>query len=407
MSRALAGLAAVLLWAGVAPAADPGTVILISLDGLRHDLLAESPPPALARVLQQGARAERLIPPFPSNTFPSHVTLATGTHPDRHGILGNRFVDPERGLFDYDNDASWLEAEPLWAAAERQGVRSAVFFWVGSETDWRGRGASLRKTPFDSSIPEAQKVDQILAWLDLPAFERPRLLMAWWHGVDHTAHRHTTRSPEVQRALRAQDEQLGRLLAGLDARDAWRHTTLLLVSDHGMTPSQQRVVPSQALDEAGLSARVVTGGGVAHIYLDDPSRAQAVAQVLGDLPGVDAWPLAEIPARLRARHPRAGDVLALAEPPLSFAQRKLSLKSIAAWLGKPVGMHGYDPQHADMAGVFLALGRGVPAGATLPAVHAIDVAPTAAALLGIEAPGASEGHAVFGSGRAFDREEHP
>ena len=80
-------------------------------------------------------RAGRMRPVFPSNTFPNHVSLATGTYPDRHGILDNRFWDRQKGLYNYSRgaDDSWLEAEPLWAAAERQGVRAATFFWVGSE----------------------------------------------------------------------------------------------------------------------------------------------------------------------------------------------------------------------------------------------------------------------------------
>ena len=398
MTRALLCLILATWWIAPARAAEMNTVIVLSLDGVRHDLPAAGSLRAFTRMAQEGAQAKRLIPPFPSNTFPSHVTLATGTHPDRHGILGNRFIDPERGLFDYANDASWLEAEPLWAAAERQGVRSAVYFWVGSETDWRGIGASFRKSPFDSSIPEAQKVDQILAWLDLPERERPRLLMAWWHGVDHAAHRYTTQSRKVAQALRDQDEQLGRLLAGLDARDAWPHTTLLVLSDHGMTPSERRVVPQTALDEAGIAARVLTAGGVALVYLDDPDRASAAARALAQLPGVEAWPRAEIPESWRARHPRAGDVLAVARPPLSFHPRGVSLERIASWLGVRIGMHGYEPQHADMAGVFLALGRGVPARLRLPAIHAIDVAPTVARLLGIEPPADSEGRALFEPG---------
>ena len=52
------------------------------------------------------------------------------------------YHDRERGTFHYSNDASWIEAEPLWVAAERQGVRAAVFFWVGSENDWNGTGAN-------------------------------------------------------------------------------------------------------------------------------------------------------------------------------------------------------------------------------------------------------------------------
>ena len=82
---------------------------------------------ALARMQRDGARAERLIPVFPSSTFPNHVSLATGTYVDRHGIIENRFTRHERASsFDYGNDASWIEAEPLWIAAERQDVRAAV-----------------------------------------------------------------------------------------------------------------------------------------------------------------------------------------------------------------------------------------------------------------------------------------
>src|SRR4029450_9472662 len=111
---------------------------------------------------REGARASRITPPFPSTTFPSMVTLATGTYPDRHGIVDNEFRDTQRGEYVRAADPIWIEAEPLWIAAERQGVPSAVFFWVGSEADWHGRGARHRKAPFDSDVPEDVKVDEIL-----------------------------------------------------------------------------------------------------------------------------------------------------------------------------------------------------------------------------------------------------
>ena len=110
------------------------TVILLSFDGVRHDYLDREGLPALERIARTGARARSLTPVFPASTFSSHVALATGAHTDRHGIVGNRFHDPKKGDFDYSNDASFIEAEPIWATAERQGVRSATFFWVGSET---------------------------------------------------------------------------------------------------------------------------------------------------------------------------------------------------------------------------------------------------------------------------------
>jgi arylsulfatase A-like enzyme len=47
-----------------------------------------------------------------------------------------------------------------------------------------------------------------------------------------------------------------------------------------------------------------------------------------------------------------------------------------------------------MNGIFVALGREVGVGARLPAAQAIDLAPTIAALLGIDPPEHSEGTAL-------------
>jgi arylsulfatase A-like enzyme len=375
-------------------------VILLSMDGVRHDFLARDELPAFERMAREGARAEALVPVFPSTTFPNHVSLATGTYPDRHGIVANKFVDAELGAFDYGNDARFLEAEPLWAAAERQGVPVATFFWVGSETDWRGVGARYRRAPFDSKIGEAEKVRQILAWLDLPEDERPGLVMSWWHGADHAGHRHGPDAEETRAALRAQDRELGSLLAGLDARDAWAETTLLVVSDHGMTRYERTVDVREVLREAGIGARVIHAVATAQVHLKKRTDRERALALLRALPDLEAWPRDEVPARLRYRHPRAGDLVALAAPPLALLparDRGSRFGPLLRLFGGASGAHGYDPAHvAEMAGIFVAMGRGVAPRARLPRVRAIDVAATTAGLLGIEPPAGSEGEPIPG-----------
>jgi predicted AlkP superfamily pyrophosphatase or phosphodiesterase len=396
MLLCLAAGAALALAAVPAPAREP-TVLLLSLDGVRPDYLDRDELPALARVAREGLRAEGLEPVFPSSTFPNHVSLATCVHPDRHGIVANAFQDRVRGGFDYSNDASWIEAEPLWATAERQGVRAATYFWVGSETPWRGVAATHRMTPFDSDVPEAAKVDQILAWLDLPPGSRPRLVLSWWHGADDAGHAHGPDAEETRARLRGQDAELARLLAGLDARRAWDSTTLLLVSDHGMVEVSRTVDAMAALAAVGIRGRLVNGGAFAHLFLEDPTRAEEAAALLDGLEGLDAWVGGELPERLRYRHPtRTGDVFALAAPPWRIGGAASSLRdlqfALGRFAGRRQGLHGYDPASVpEMAGIFLALGRGVTAGARPGRVRALDVAPTAARLLGIEPPPGCEG----------------
>jgi arylsulfatase A-like enzyme len=400
--RAALLLLVLLLPAGLRAEA-PASVILISLDGVRSDLLEDEQIPALRRVIREGARAEALVPVFPSLTFPNHVSMATGTWPDRHGIVANHFLDRERGEFDYSNEASWIQAEPLWVAAERQGVRAASFFWVGSETAWRGVAATHRVAPFDDTVGEADKVDRILAWLDLPEAERPRLVLSWWHGADGAGHRHGPDAPQVREALRGQDAELGRLLAGLEARGRLATTTLLVVSDHGMSEGREALNPFAALEARGIRARVILGSAVAFVHLERPAQAAAAIEALGGLPGVRALPGNALPREWRLSHPtRIGEVFVVADPPRLFTRPWTAPDArfrLSRLLGSAQGVHGYDPSaHPEMHGVFLAVGRGVPAGLRPGRVHAIDVAPTIARLLGIEPPRDSEGAAVPGIG---------
>lgn len=400
MSVRLRGLSLVLALvlvpvAGLAATSAP-TVILISMDGVRHDLPDRGELPAFRRIEREGVRAARLVPVYPSNTFPGHVSLATGTWPDVHGIVDNRFFDRERGAYSYETDASWIQAEPLWVAAERQGVTAAVLFWVGSETDWHGVGARYRVAPFDAKMDEAAKVERILGWLDLPAAERPHLVMSWWHGVDGVAHEKGPDHPDVDRALAGQDRQLGRLLAGLDARGAWASTTLLVVSDHGMTTVDTTVPVRARLDAAGVDARLVLGTAVAHVFLHDASQLERAEEALAGLGGVTVTRRDDLPESLRLRHPtRTGDLVLRTDPPRTFREIGLGRRAAAAVMrvaaGWKVGLHGYPPDRPDMGGIFFALGRGVPRGERLGPVRMVDVAPTVAALLGIAPPRQSEG----------------
>jgi len=394
----LCALAALLALASAALAGEP-VVILLSWDGVRHDYLERGDFPALARIQREGAQAEKLVTVFPSLTFPSHVSLATGANVEHHGIVSNSFRDRVRGKFQYENDASWLEAEPIWVTAERQGVRAAVFFWVGSETDWRGVGATYRKAPFDSHVSEQTKVEQILAWLDLPLEQRPRLVLSWWHGADAVGHRDGPDSPNIAAALVEQDHALAQLLAGLDTRGAWPDTTLLIVSDHGMAAVSEPVDLSAPLRAKGIEAELLPSNGIAQIWLAEPSRLSDALATLGALPGVTVWAGDAVPKSLHYAFPgRMGDLMAVTTPPHFFVAPD-TLQGVRMRVrGMDQGAHGFDPALPEMGGILLAMGRGVAKGARLPPAHAIDVAPTVARLLGIAAPRNSEGAPIPGIG---------
>lgn len=115
------------------------TTILISLDGFRADFLNRGLTPTLNKFIAEGVSPQYMLPSFPSVTFPNHFTLVTGLYPESHGIVGNTFWDPElQEEFYYTHPSvsmrpEWWNAEPLWMAAEKQGIKTAIHMWPGSE----------------------------------------------------------------------------------------------------------------------------------------------------------------------------------------------------------------------------------------------------------------------------------
>ena len=382
---------------GSVPAELP-TVILISLDGTTFDQIRRAKLETIPALAKRGAVAERLDPVFPTNTFPNHVSLVTGVSPARHGIVNNSFRDPERGLYDKEDDPTWLLSEPLWSIADRNGVVSASFHWVGSEGAWTGGYGPRHWVKFNSGTDEVEKVEQILAWLDLEDTGlRPHLITAWFHGADHQGHRYGPSDDAVGVALRAQDRALRRLVTGLEERSAFANTTLLLVSDHGMAAVEKRVDLIAALKDAGVYGEVLGGGGFATVWVDG-NRARAVGIVeAARAAGLDAYLRDRAPAELGVDAPRFGDVVVLARPGTSIAS-SFSLSRFVR------GMHGYRSEVPSMGAIFIAAGRGVRAGTKLGRIRNLDVAPTVLALLGIPVPDWMEGRplaAIVPTGEAI------
>lgn len=378
-------------------------VIVMSWDGMRYDYPDRAAFPGLTRMQREGLRAERLIPGWPSSTFPGHVTLATGTWAGTHGIVDNEFLDRTRGRYAYSSDASWLDAEPLWITAERQGVHAATYFWVGSETDWHGQHQQYRIAPFNGETPENVKVDQMLAWIDLPADQRPGLIMAYWHGADTVGHRRGPENEAVVEQIFEQDAQLVRLLDGIDARHLWDETTVILVSDHGMTALHGFFDLAGLLTEHGYPSRVFGGPGVAHVFLNEVSQLDGAFALLSAHKPLQVYRGSELPERFHlSAKDRVGDLVVVSDPSLPLAYPEWWIRTAYAVLGPVAGIypgsHGFDPSLPEMGAMFMMMGRGVQKGARIGTVPMIDIAPTVARLLNIEPPLQSEGQPVPGIG---------
>jgi predicted AlkP superfamily pyrophosphatase or phosphodiesterase len=92
------------------PAEPPQRVLLISLDGFRWDYIERPGAVRLRQLASVGIRAERLVPVFPSKTFPNHYTIVTGLYTDHHGIVANQMRDSVLGVFGMGDSPSVRDA---------------------------------------------------------------------------------------------------------------------------------------------------------------------------------------------------------------------------------------------------------------------------------------------------------
>ena len=108
------------------PAVRDRYVVIVSADGFRWDLPGRAHTPTLDSLRRVGTHAE-MEPVFPSNTFPSHYSMATGLYPDSHGIVNNTFYSDSLGRYSMGDTsavriAAFYGGEPLCNTAERQGL---------------------------------------------------------------------------------------------------------------------------------------------------------------------------------------------------------------------------------------------------------------------------------------------
>jgi predicted AlkP superfamily pyrophosphatase or phosphodiesterase len=380
------------------PAAPPANLlILVSIDGFRWDYLQKYAAPTLHALAASGVHATRMTPAFPTKTFPNHYTLVTGLHPAHHGIVGNWFYDPTcNETFGMNKAESnreerwWTAGEPVWITAEKQGVRSACFFWPGSEAPHDGRRPSFYK-PYDKQLRANARVDGLLAWLALPPAQRPRFATLYFDVVDDAGHRAGPDSPETQDAVYEVDTALARLLAGLDRLGLRDKTDFVIVSDHGMSEqSPDRVIFLEDLMDVS-TVQVDSSGPVGGVR---PKPGTITAAALAARirakapPQLHAWLRDETPEQFHFRgNPRIPDVVLLCDDHWNFESK---LGWPARLLTYSRANHGWDPATPNMGALFIAQGPSFRNGMEIPDVDNIHVYNLLCAVLKI-APAPNDG----------------
>ena len=398
-------------------------MVVISLDGFPAYALEDPrlPIPTLRKLAREGTVAKSMQPVNPTVTWPNHTSIVTGVDASQHHVLFNGLlVRAANGLpttiEPWRDKESMVHAPTIYDLAYQAGLTTAQVDWVaiyGAKTiTWQfpelpnPNGAIERELISEGTVSAEQLrsfEDSSQAWQDeiwtdaaLKILEehKPNLLLLHLLTIDDTNHEYGPMSHASLTAMALLDAHVKRIVDVLQRTPGLRDATLIVVSDHGFRNFKHKLYPNVLLREKGLagdqtaSARVFSTGGTAMVYTSNSSqKAELISKVRSTLTGAEGIDqvygpemFASLGLPLPADSDQAPDLVLAAKPDYCFAN-EADGKYVVDVAG---GTHGYVNSDPKMQAIFIAWGAKVPAGVHLDKISNLDIAPTIAALLGLE-----------------------
>jgi predicted AlkP superfamily pyrophosphatase or phosphodiesterase len=415
----------------VSQAQAPGNhVVIISLDGFPAKALADPylPIPTIRRLAARGAIAKAMRPVDPTVTWANHTSMVTGVPPAKHHVIFNGLLIREPGVpprvEPWRDKSEMVHARTLYDAAHDARMTTAqvdwVAIWNAPTITWEFRERPDVKDTIPREMIQAGLISEAdvasfgtknIVWRDemwttAAAFimrqHRPNLMLFHLLNLDSTHHRYGPGAPAAMTTMAHLDSQVARIVSAVEDAGIAARTTFFIVSDHGFKTVRRQIRPNAAFVKAGLikmTGTRITGAdaysfpeaGTALVYVTVPDPDGAVlAKVKSALTGLEGIDLVVEPPDFK----RYGLPLPSESNQMGalFLTAKDGYAFVAEANGEPVadvsptslGSHGYVASDPDIQAIFIASGRGIRPGVTLESVSNLDIAPTAARLLGLD-----------------------
>lgn len=367
--------------------------VVINAVGLTPSLLGPATP-RLNAFAQRGKLAT-INTVLPAVTCSVQATFLTGCYPNEHGIVGNGwYVRDECETKFWKQSNALIQRPKVWETARSLDPNftcANLFWWFNmySSVDYAvtprpmypadgrklpdiyTRPADLRPVlqkklgqfPLfnywgpNASLRSSQWIAESALWVD--QCYNPTLTLIYLPHLDYCLQRFGPVQERIAGDVSELDALCGRLIDYYEARNAH----IIFVSEYGITAVSRPVRLNRELRKSGLIAvreelgRELLDAGasvafavadhqVAHVYVNDPARLSEVRTLLQATAGVAEVLDDEGKRRAHLDHPRAGDLVAIAEPDAWFTYYYWLDDTVAPDYARTVDIHrkpGYDP----------------------------------------------------------------
>ncbi|CAF1455374.1 unnamed protein product [Adineta ricciae] len=365
-------LVQLLLLSAIDAAANTARLLVISLDGFRHDYLNKYELPTLNEFRNQGIRANNgMRPTFTTMTFPNHISIATGMYQEDHGVIHNTFYDrllnKSIGMSSRD-EGQWSDPsiEPIWITATKQNVKSAVLFWPACHNQFNGVRPLIYTSIYSDAVPYREKIDSAIRYFrELPI----QLVMLYHFEPDKQGHTYGPDSPEVRDTLFRLDNDTKYLLDRVK-EELNDDLNIIILSDHGMTNVTKVVRPifEKYLDRSAVESTILSGA--LFNVMPRRGRTEEVLANLSNIPNVTVYKRDEMPERFHYSKPkhRLGELTAL---PDIEGQILSEATTNSSYPNK--GNHGWDNTLPSMQAIFMARGPSFSKSVQISSLNNVDI----------------------------------
>jgi arylsulfatase A-like enzyme len=197
--------------------------LIISVDGLRPDILLRANTPNMHALFAGGAYSFWAKTTELSVTLPSHTSMLTGVVPNKHGITFND---------DGPEEPVYPKVPTLFQLAKKAGYTTALaaskskFATLAQGVDWVK--VPPRKTTFKDEVT-AENAAEILRQ------HHPDVLFVHFGAVDAAGHAIGWGTPQQVAAVEKADACVGVVLSALKDQNLVDSTLVVLTADHGGT----------------------------------------------------------------------------------------------------------------------------------------------------------------------------
>lgn len=204
------------------PAPTVKHVVILSVDGLRPDMMLRNNTPCMKSLMRAGCFTMWAHTTEVSITLPSHVSMLTGVVPERHAIWWNIELDKEY--------LRYPAVPTIFELAKARGLTTALAVGKG-KLEALGKKGSLDWAYWPDGYAQANQVAEEAG--KIIQQHRPQLFFIHFPDVDAAGHGSGWGSRQQVAAVEKCDQALGMVISSLRHAGIFDQTAIIVTSDHG------------------------------------------------------------------------------------------------------------------------------------------------------------------------------